>query len=210
VDAVKALLSGSVRRIDVGRANGRYFLQWTGIGLDAEVTYAIEPRTRAQRRLGAIGYIAKGVAIASTMAGTRTRITIDGKLIYRRCILLVISNSQLYGGIRMATDARLDDGLLDIDVFSGSGFASSVRTFLSVVTGLHAHDPRHSVFQGRTIRVESARPMAVHVDSDPFCWTPLVCEVVPQALSMMVPQSTPSRLFAAPATPGTAPAPAEG
>jgi diacylglycerol kinase (ATP) len=206
VDSVKALLAGSVRRIDVGRANGRYFLQWTGIGLDAEVTYAIEPRTRAQRRLGAIGYIAKGLAIATTMAGTRTRITIDGKLIYRRCILLVISNSQLYGGVRMATDARVDDGLLDIDVFSGSGFASSMRTFLSVVTGLHAYDPRHSVFQGRTIRVESDKPMAVHVDSDPFCRTPLVCEVVPLALSMMVPQRTPHRLFVEPSPQGAVPA----
>ena len=202
VDSIKALLSGTIRRIDVGRANGRYFLQWTGIGLDAEVTYAVEPRSRAQRRLGTIGYIAKGMAVATTLAGQRTRITIDGKLIYRRCILVVISNSKFYGGVRMATDARLDDGLLDIDVFSGSGFSSSMRTFLSVITGLHVYDPRHSVFRGQKIRVESDKPMAVHVDSEPFCWTPLECEVVPKALSMMLPLRTPSSLFADPLPPG--------
>jgi len=204
VDAAKALLSGTVRRIDVGRANGRYFLQWTGIGLDAEVTYAVEPRSRAQRRLGTIGYIAKGLAVATTMAGIRTRITIDGELIYRRCILVVISNSQSYGGVRMATDARLDDGLLDIDVFSGSAFGSSLRTFFSVITGLHVYDPRHSVFRGRVIHVESDKPMAVHVDSEPFCRTPLDCEVVPKGLSIMLPQRIPSHLFAEPPTPGAA------
>jgi YegS/Rv2252/BmrU family lipid kinase len=195
VQSVKALVAGTVRRIDVGRANGRYFLQWTGIGLDAAVTYAVEPRTRVQRRLGTVGYVAKGLGVATTLVGTRTRITIDGERIYRRCVLVVISNSQLYGGVRMSMDARVDDGLLDVDVFAGSGFAASMRTFLSVITGLHVHDPRHSVFRGRTIRVETDKPMAVHVDSEPFSQTPLECEVVPQALSMMVPQRMPTHLF---------------
>jgi len=204
VQSVKALVAGSVRRIDVGRANGRYFLQWTGIGLDAAVTYAVEPRTRVQRRLGTVGYVAKGLGVATTLVGTRTRITIDGERIYRRCVLVVISNSQLYGGVRMSVDARVDDGLLDIDVFAGSGFAASMRTFLSVITGLHVHDPRHSVFRGRMIRVETDKPVAVHVDSEPFCQTPLECEVVPKALSMMLPRRTPTHLFAEPADQGAA------
>jgi len=205
VQSVKALVAGSVRRIDVGRANGRYFLQWTGIGLDAAVTYAVEPRSRVQRRLGTVGYVAKGLGVATTLVGTRTRITIDGERIYRRCVLVVISNSQLYGGVRMSMDARVDDGLLDIDVFAGSGFAASMRTFLSVLTGLHVHDPRHTEFRGRTIFVETDKPVAVHVDSEPFSQTPLECEVVPKALSMMVPQRIPTHLFADPPTPGAAP-----
>ena len=84
VDSVRALVPGARRRIDLGRANGRYFLQWTGLGLDAEVTYAMEPRTRRQRRLGALAYIVAGVTTAATMAGIRTRIWIDEERIYRR------------------------------------------------------------------------------------------------------------------------------
>jgi len=196
VDSVKALVPGTSRRIDLGRANGRYFLQWTGLGLDAAVTYAMEPRTRRQRRLGALAYLVAGVQTARTMAGTRTRIWIDGKLAYRRSILIVISNSQLYGGgVRIATDARLDDGLLDIDIFAGTGFSSSLRTVLGVVTGLHIHDPRHSFFQGQSIQVESEKQMAIHVDGEPFSWTPLRCEVAPRALTVLIPQNIPSELF---------------
>jgi diacylglycerol kinase (ATP) len=66
------------------KANGRYFLQWTGLGLDAEVTYAMEPRTRRQRRLGVLAYVVAGVTTAATMAGVRTRLCIDGELVYRR------------------------------------------------------------------------------------------------------------------------------
>jgi YegS/Rv2252/BmrU family lipid kinase len=196
LDSVRALLDGTVRQIDLGKANGRFFLQWTGLGLDAEVTYAMEPRTRRQRRLGALAYVVSGLAIASTMAGIRTRVFIDGEHIYRRAILIIISNSQLYGGkVRIATDARLDDGLLDVDVFAGTGLGSALRTALGVITGLHVYDPRHIFRQGRSIRIYTDKPMAVHVDGEPFGTTPLECEVVPRALSVIIPRDIRPDLF---------------
>ena len=185
LDSVEALVAGSTRRIDLGKANGRYFLQWTGLGLDAEVTYAMEPRTRRQRRLGALAYIVAGFTAAASMVGIRTRICIDNERIYRRCILIVISNSQLYGGmVRVAT------------VFSGTGFGSVLRSAAGVITGLHVHDPHHSFFQARSIQVETDKPMALHLDGDPAGTTPLECEVVPRALSIIIPEQTRAGLFA--------------
>ena len=197
VDAIQALFPCSTRRIDLGLANGRYFLQWSGLGLDAAVTYAMEPRTRIQRRMGAIVYISTGLNTAANLVGQRTRIYIDGMRIYRRSILIVVSNSQLYGGItRIATDARLDDGLLDISVFEGRGFGSILRTFFSVLTGLHVYDPRHTSYRGREIQVHTDKPMPVHVDGDPFSTTPFECEVVPRALTVLIPQGVRPELFA--------------
>ena len=196
VDSVRALVPGASRRIDLGKANGRYFLQWAGLGLDAEVTYAMEPRTRRQRRLGPLTYLIAGVAAAAHLVGTRTRIWIDDRRIYRRSILIVISNSQLYGGgVRIATDALLDDGLLDVSVFAGAGFFSAIRTVLGVVTGLHVRDPRHTCYRGCCIRIEADKPMPIHVDGEPFGMTPLECVVVPQALTVLVPQHTRPELF---------------
>ena len=179
--------------------NGRFFLQWAGIGLDAKVTYALEPRTRRQRRLGALAYIIAGLAAAADLVGTRARIWIDDERIYRRTILIVISNSQLYGGrVRIATNARLDDGLLDVNMFAGTGFSSAIRTFLGVITGLHIRDPRHSFFQGHTIRIETEKPMPVHVDGEPLCLTPIDCQVIPHALTVLMPHRTRAELFASP------------
>lgn len=197
LESVKALVSGTIRRIDLGKANGRYFLQWAGLGLDAEVTYAMEPRTRRQRRLGALAYVIAGVTTAANMVGTRARVWVDDEYIHRRTVLIVISNSQLYGGIvRIATDARLDDGLLDVNVFAGTGFGSSIRTALGVITGLHVRDPRHSFYRGATIRVQTDKPMAIHVDGEPFGMTPLECSVVPRALAIVIPRHIRPELFA--------------
>jgi diacylglycerol kinase family enzyme len=157
----------------------------------------MEPRTRRMRRLGTLTYIIAGIATAANLVGTRARIWIDDERIYRRSILIVISNSQLYGGkVRIATDARLDDGLLDVNVFAGTGFVSAIRTVLGVVTGLHVRDPRHSFHRGSVIRVEADKPMPIHVDGEPFDTTPLECAVVPRSLTVLVPKHTRPELFA--------------
>jgi YegS/Rv2252/BmrU family lipid kinase len=196
VDSAQALTSGAIRRIDLGKANGRFFLQWTGLGLDAEVNYVMEPRTRAQRRLGALAYLIAGVTTALNLVGTQSRIWVDGEQISHRVILVVISNSQLYGGIaRIAPDARLDDGLLDVHLFTGTGFTAALRAALGIISGLHVRDPRHCFSQGRIIRIETDKPMAVAVDGEPFGMTPVTCEVVPRALSVFMPRQACPDLF---------------
>lgn len=198
VDSARALMPAATRRIDLGQANDRYFLQWAGLGLDAEVNRILEPRTRAQRRLGAVPYVAIGVATALRMVGPRVRIWVDGERIYRQAILIVICNSQLYGGVaRIAPDAHLDDGLLDVHIFAGTGFGAALRAALGVLSGLHVRDPLHSFYRARAIRVETNKPLAVAVDGEPYGLTPVTCRVVPRALSVLVPSSVYPALFSA-------------
>jgi diacylglycerol kinase (ATP) len=205
VASVRALVPGAIRRIDLGKVNGRYFLQWTGVGLDAEVNQIMEPRTRPQRRLGALAYLIAGVTTALNLVGTQTRIWVDGERICHRAILVVISNSQLYGSIaRIAPDARLDDGLLDMHLFAGTGFGAALRAALGVISGLHVRDPRHCCSQGRVIWLETDKPMAVAVDGEPFGVTPVACEVVPRALSILMPQYVCPDLFSGWPTPDCA------
>jgi diacylglycerol kinase (ATP) len=198
LDSIRALLQGERRSVDLGRSNGRYFLQFTDIGLDAEVIQRMEPRSRRQQRLGAVAYVSTGLTTAFSFLGTRTRIFVDGARVYRRAMIIVIANSQLYGGVRLATDAQLDDGLLDVYVFQGQGFASAVRAALGVVTGLHVHDPYVDHFRGRQILIRPDKPLPMAVDGDPIGATPLECEVVPLALDVLVPRKVTPGLFGRP------------
>src|SRR5438876_2530835 len=45
IAAARAILvNGQTRRIDLGRVDGRYFLLMAGIGMDGEITYAVEKK----------------------------------------------------------------------------------------------------------------------------------------------------------------------
>jgi len=196
LDAAKALAEGEIRRIDLGRAGRRHFVLWAGIGLDAEVTERIEPRDRPAKRLGALAYAVAALLVAKDYRGTRTRVEIDGRSINTRCILVLISNAQLYARlVRVAANAYLDDGLLDVCVFKGSSLASTVHHAVMVFARRHLRDPQVEYYQCRKVSISTATPLPVQVDGDPIGTTPMEFEVVPRALNVIVPQNSPQRLF---------------
>jgi len=194
LEAAKVLAEGHTRRVDLGQVNGRYFLLWAGVGLDAEVTEEVEPG--AKKRLGGLAFVIAGIVVVREFAGTKVQVTIDGCEVNRRAILVVASNAQLYAGIvRLATQARLDDGLLDVLIFKGQGFPAILRHIFSVLTKRHLRDPEVEYYQARRVEISAAKPLSVHADDEPFTTTPVEIGIVPGALRVVVPEALPPGLF---------------
>jgi YegS/Rv2252/BmrU family lipid kinase len=194
LEAAKVLAEGHIRRVDLGQVNGRYFLLWAGVGLDAKITEEVEPE--AKKRLGVLAFVIAGIMVAKEFAGTKVQVTIDGCEVKCRAILIVASNAQLYAGImRLAAQARLDDGLLDVLIFKGQGFPATLRHLFSVLTNRHLRDPQVEYYQARRVKISTAKPLSVHADDEPFTTTPVEISVVPGALRVVVPQTLPPGLF---------------
>ena len=193
-EAAKVLAEGHIRRVDLGQINSRYFLLWAGIGLDAKITEEVEPE--AKKRLGALAFVITSIMVAKEFAGTKVQVTIDGCEVNRRAILIVASNAQRYAGImRLATRARLDDGLLDVLIFKGHGFPATLRHLFSVLTSRHLRDPQIEYYQAQRVKISAAKPLSVHADDEPFTTTPVEISVVPRALRVVVPKALPPGLF---------------
>ena len=206
LDAAAVLAEGEIRRIDLGRAGPvslgrrtkgqRHFILWAGIGLDAQVTGRMEHRARPTKRLGTLAYAVAAVLVAKDFRGTRMRVVIDGHSINTRAILVIVSNAQLYARlVRVAAEAYLDDGLLDVCIFKGSNLASTIQHAIKVFARRHLRDPQVEYYQCRKVSISTATPLAVQVDGDPIGVTPMEFEIVPQALNIIVPQNSSRRLF---------------
>ncbi|WP_218079268.1 diacylglycerol/lipid kinase family protein [Anthocerotibacter panamensis] len=186
--AASALLHGQVRTLDLGRANGRYFLLMAGIGFDAAITQGVHPL--AKRLLGGLAYVVHGLQVALGIQGTRVRLVLDGQVLEERVLLVVIGNSQLYGGIVKITDrASMDDGLLDVRVFKGNDFASALHhTFAVLLKRSDSQDLAIDYYQARTIQIQASPALLVQIDGDPIGQTPMTFEVVPRALRVWMPK----------------------
>jgi YegS/Rv2252/BmrU family lipid kinase len=197
-DAARAICGGLSRPIDLGRTNGRYFVLWSGAGLDAYVTSKIEPRPPWVKRWGAAGYGLRALWYALRYRGTPMTIELDDQPPRSdRAVMVLISNIQLYAGIvRPSPEARVDDGLLDACIFKGTTFAYTARHFISIALGQTAQNPQLIQLRGRHFRVSAKQPTAVHVDAEPIGVTPIEVEVVPCALHVIVPPTAPATLFA--------------
>ncbi len=157
-----------LRRISVGRANGRRFAFSAGIGVDSEAVRELETRRLADgRRRGDLTYA--GVVARRLAEGYEPRLEIEG---LGRAALLFVSNNAVftYAGprpFRFSPDARFELGL-DVVAPERAGLLSSLRYASRLFTGrglvglpgvLHAHDVD-------SIRVVCDRPLPLEADGE--------------------------------------------
>ncbi|WP_119870142.1 diacylglycerol kinase family protein [Frondihabitans sp. 762G35] len=88
------------------------------------------------------------------------------------------------GGIALAPDAVVDDGLLDVLVVERLSRIGFLRLFPSVSKGRHLGDPRVTVHRARRVRIEAAGVVAFG-DGERLGSLPVEVEVVPEALAVL-------------------------
>lgn len=187
VAAAQALLAEEIHLLDVGQANGRYFLLWVGIGFDAEVV------RRAKASLGAglwvLPYIPAAIGAFLASSGVDTRVEFDGESVRAKVLMAVISNVRKYAFFDMAPSARADDGVLDLCVFAGAGAAAKLRHLARFLLGRHLQAPEVYYRRVGQASFEPATPLPVQVDGEFAGTTPVVCRVVPRSLKVVLPPS---------------------
>lgn len=198
-NAAEIIRTGQRRRIDLGQvkvADGRerFFFMWCGVGLDAAITHEVQ--TENTRRLGMAAWAIAGVMVAVSFMGTRGNVSVDKENGRKRVLWAVVSNGQLYGRLwRIAPDAKMDDGLLDLTVFEGHGVFSTARHLASLTLGQYARDPTVHFYRGRSFTIETRKPLPIHVDAEPMGTTPAEISVTPHALTVVLPPKLPTHLF---------------
>ena len=199
-EAATALTISATHDVDLGLANGRYFLLWAGLGFDAQVTHEVEPQHETRRRVGNLLYATESLRVALQFAGSHSTVTIDGRRHHQRVVELVIANAQLYSGglVRVAPAACMVDGCLDVCIFQDRGPGSTLHHIIGLLARSHVHDPQVAFYRARRIEIEADRPMPVQIDGDAYGTTPLAVEVVPAALRVLVPPTAPASLFQRP------------
>jgi YegS/Rv2252/BmrU family lipid kinase len=191
--AARAMLEWHARPIDLGRAAGRYFLLMAGVGVDAAITANVRPRVK--RHLGMLAYVLSAIEHMARIRGTRTRLLLDGKSIKGRVLLVVLGNSQLYGGVVKITHrATIDDGLLDVCVIKGDNFLSALSHLVAIFLRRYTHSPEIEYYRARTVKITSRSTLPVQVDGDTIGHTPITIEAVPGALRALMPERPPNNL----------------
>jgi diacylglycerol kinase (ATP) len=194
--AADSLGKSELTKIDVGMAGNRYFLLMAGIGFDAAVTATV--RSEEKKLLGAIAYVKQAIQIAWNFRGVRLKLRIDGKRVRGKILMVIVGNSQLYGGvIKFTAHATIDDGLLDVCVIKGRGMLSAPRRLISIFARHYNRDPQVKYYQAKQVEIRRKRGKAlpVQVDGDYLGTTPMSFRVVPDSLWIMVPPNADGSLW---------------
>ncbi len=191
--AMRAIVGGERRRVDIGRAGGRYFLLMAGVGLDSKIIERVNPRFK--RRLGAISYVVAGIPAALGTKPWQVRMRIDEEPLETPLYWMVIGNTRSYGGFQDITYmARADDGLLDVAIMRRGGAFHLAVDGLRLLAHRHDRSPNVRYVRARVVDVETPG-IPIHVDGERHGETPMRFEIEPAALAVIVPTGLRTPLF---------------
>jgi len=179
--ALAAIDSGRVRRIDLARANDRYYVNVGGVGFDAEV--AGEANRIPKYIQGAFAYLVAILRILPRYDPVPLRIELDGQRLEERCLLVAAGNGRYTGGgLKICPGAAPDDGLLDVIVGGNFGKMETLAVLPRVFSGTHVTHPKVTSYQASRVTINSAIPLLVYADGEILGQTPVTFEVIPGAL----------------------------
>ena len=206
-DAARILQEGRTRQIDVGRitfANAEdqlatsYFLGVASFGMSAEVIGRVKeggPRLLSKGPEWIKGRVSFGVAMlqtAMTSPSTRVIIQLDDEPERHLTVAnLCVANARYFGGgMKIAPDAKLNDGRFDVISIGDLGalkiISSSPRLYLGWHLGMQ--DVGHVL-----AKMVAARPakkddlVTVEVDGELAGRLPATLQIVPRALRVRCP-----------------------
>jgi YegS/Rv2252/BmrU family lipid kinase len=188
-DPLKALqlaAEGDTTPIDVGKVNGRIFVNVTSGGFGAEVTASTPPQLK--KALGGAAYSLMGLVTAAKMNPYQCRFTEpDGTVHEGALLLMAVGNGrQCGGGYQVTPNALLNDGLLDVVVVHDVEI-QQFGLVLSELRNLTAEENRFVAYkQVPSFSLESSRPLQVNLDGEPYRDTSFQFEIMPQSLPFIL------------------------
>jgi YegS/Rv2252/BmrU family lipid kinase len=185
VAAVAVLAAGESRRIDVGEANGRRFLGIVSVGFDSECNRLANEVTIIRSNLV---YVYSLFRTLFTWKPARFTIRSESERIRTSGYSISVANNSTFGGgMRIAPEAQLDDGLLDVITVGEVGKLRFVANLRKVFDGTHIDEEQVHMFRASRVEITASRPFPVYADGEHLTELPVSVRVLPRALSVLAP-----------------------
>ena len=174
----------NVRLVDLPSANGKYFVQLGGVGLDAQVVK--ETSLAFKRSFGPLSYLISATHIAARQP---PKLFIESEhTAVEEGSFVLIGNGRLYGGpFPFFKHAIIDDGLFDVVVFKRLGYLEIVKYLQDVVFSSDIKVPEIEYFQTRQLRITSEQDVPLELDGELAGNCPVDFRIRERALRVLAP-----------------------
>ena len=185
-EAAKLLQTGRRREVDLAEAGGTSYLGILSAGVDSDVNrIALETRLK----LGTFVYTYGVLRAIASFKAAAWEVVVDGATHAFSGYSVAVCNSGVFGGgMYLAPDAKVDDGLLDVVMIANQSKLAYLRGLPRVFKGTHLDHPAVTLLQGREVTFGADRPFTAYADGDPLVDLPTTVRALPNALRVVAPR----------------------
>jgi diacylglycerol kinase (ATP) len=161
-----------VCHLDLATAGGVPYGSVACVGFDAEVNRLA--REGAGYLRGTAGYVVCVLRALARFRPFEVEVEVDGWRWQGAITLVAVANGPCYGGgMRIAPQARMDDGVLDVCIVSAVPRATLLREFPKIFRGAHTSHPACIIRSGRSVTVRDGSEHEVFADGESVGNTPV-------------------------------------
>lgn len=177
---------GHILCIDhAGREVSHMFLNIASFGIGGEVDARVNRTTKAFG--GFASFLWGALTTMMTYKNRPIRVQVDDVLDETRVVQnVVVANGQYFGGgMWVAPEAVLDDGLFDILITGDLGRMEALASSGDIYKGKHIHHPKMKTLRGRRVVASAEATTLIDMDGEQPGRLPITLEVVPRALNVL-------------------------
>ncbi len=138
---------------------------------------------------GKIGYIVCVLKALIKFRPFDIEITIDRQSWRERVMMVAMANGSYYGGgMKIAPEAMMDDGLLNVCIVKELSKWELLREFPKVFKGTHISNPNFIMKSGQTVKIVSDEDRAIYADGEYVGSLPAECVTGEQSIQIMFPR----------------------
>lgn len=191
--ALEVVLDGEEKVIDIGVINHKRFINVAGFGLDVEVLRETLKFKRFVK--GKFAYILGLLTTLISFKPIDLQISIDGEEYHHEAMICAIGNGQyIGGGMKIASLAELEDGLLDIIMIKKISKIKLLYHFPKVFKGAHMGLPWVHYVRGKNVKVLTKNSVFINSDGEISEQNHPEFKILEKSLHLIVPKEQVSQL----------------
>lgn len=180
--AIHLALTGTPKKISLGRINGHYFSLMAGIGFDGETVFRTKDSIKKISGKGA--YILSGIKILMGYSPPLIEVKTSEGIFSG--YTAVIGKARCYGGYFQVTPkANLTEPLLDLCLFKGKTRKDFLRFVSGVIRKRHLNFKDVFYEKFPELEISSKGQVHVQIDGDYFGTLPARIDIVQDAVSIV-------------------------
>ena len=168
-------------RLDLGKVNGRYFINIASVGMDAE-TCNNANKIKSKIKLHSSYYLAL-IHTFLTFKSKSLKLKIDKNVYAGDYIIAAICNGKYYGGgFKIAPVASFDDNQFDIYLVSKASKFKLIKILLALLKSEHEKYNEVRKYTGKNITITSENNIIVNIDGEITISKNIEIEMIEDAL----------------------------
>ena len=182
--SVNEQMKNGINKVDVVKMNDTYFINLVCFGVDADIgnndSFVHSKYIPKSQRYNA-GILQSFIKYH----GRHMKVYINDKIYENDYATVAVCNGRYYGrGFKIGTNARIDDGILDVYIVDNMNKLSLVKLMLGMNKGKHETSPKTTHLQTTKLVIESDKEISCNYDGEKMTSKTYDIEILPKSLEL--------------------------